>query len=171
MIKLRFFKETDIDLLVNFLNDKETTQYITCAIPQPYTVNDAKWWIKHANNPTKGLIIKAIEFNGAFVGCISATAGKFEYHRSAELGYWIGRVCSSQKLWNQGIGTKALSLFIDELKWTTNFSRLFVSVVAENGASIRILEKNGFTLDGLLKQASYKNGEFFDECMMSRILV
>jgi len=185
MITLRSLKATDVEWLVHYLNDKQTTQYITDAIPQPYTKDDANWWIEHANNSSPAdVIIKAIEFNGVLVGCISATAGRFEYNRSAELGYWIGRLplnqessCkeslskewSNKELWNQGIGTKALSLFIEELNNTTDFARLFVSVVACNGASIRVLEKNGFTLDGLLKQASYKNGEFFDECMMSRI--
>lgn len=190
MITLRSFKTADAELLVHYLNDKQTTQYITAAIPQPYTKDDASWWIEHANSssPTD-VIIKGIEFNGVMVGCISATAGRFEYNRSAELGYWIGRIplnkeplskessdkkslskeWPNKELWNQGIGTKALSLFVEELNNTTDFARLFVSVVACNGASIRVLEKNGFTFDGLLKQASYKNGEFYDECMMSRI--
>lgn len=176
MITLRSLNTSDAQLLVHYLNDNQTTQYITAAIPQPYTFDDASWWIEHANNSSpSGVIIKAIEFNGVFVGCISATAGQFEYHRSAELGYWVGRLSfnkelSNKELWNQGIATEALSLFIEALKDTTHLSRLFVSVVTENRASIRVLEKNGFTLDGTLKQTSYKNGEFFDECMMSFIV-
>ena len=177
MITLRSLKASDAQLLMYYLNDTQTTQYVTAAIPQPYTYDDASWWIEHANSSLPAdVIIQAIEYNGIFVGCISATAGKFEYHRSAELGYWIGRLpvnkeLSNKTLWNQGIATNALSLFIEELNNTTDFVRLFVSVVTCNKASIRVLEKNSFNFDGLLKQVSYKDGKFFDECIMSKILI
>ena len=29
----------------------------------------------------------------------------------------------------------------------------------------RVLEKNGFQLEGILRKAVYKNGVFFDECV------
>jgi len=47
--------------------------------------------------------------------------------------------------------------------------RLFVSVVSENSASIKVLEKNGFTHEGLLKKASFKNGKFYDESLLSKV--
>jgi RimJ/RimL family protein N-acetyltransferase len=161
MITLRDFEAADNALLLDFLNDELVTQYITAAIPQPYTQEDAQWWL---HTGSKAGNIKAIEFNGDFVGCISATVGDFEYNRSAELGYWLGR-----EFWNLGIATQAVGLFSEALFKKTPLVRLFVSVVADNKASIRVLEKNGFNHDALLEKASYKNGQFFNECLLSKV--
>jgi len=161
MINLRHFKDSDTDLLISYLNNNEVTQYITSAIPNPYTLIDALWWIDAGS---KTQYIKAIEHKGTFVGCISATLGDFEYDRSAELGYWIGK-----EYWGQGIATAAVKMFSEFLFNETELVRLFVSVVNENKASIRVLENNDFLHEGLLKNASYKNGRFFDECILAKI--
>jgi len=158
---LRDFKYTDIPHLLRYLNNDKVTQYITASIPQPYTSDDASWWI---NEGSQSENIKAIEHEGIFVGCISATLGNFEYNRSAELGYWIG-----EEHWGQGIATAAVKAFSDHLLDKTQLARLFVSVVNDNKASIRVLEKNNFVYEGLLRNASYKNGQFFDECLLSKI--
>jgi len=167
MISLRQFQTSDAELLVTYLNTAEVTQYITGAIPSPYTTDDALWWIEHANQTVH---IKAIEYQGKFVGCISATVGQFEYAYSAELGYWIGK-----DFWDLGITTEAVKQFSESLFCTNKLSRLFVSVVAQNKASIRVLEKNGFSLEGVLKNASCKveatSGikQYFDEYLLAKV--
>jgi RimJ/RimL family protein N-acetyltransferase len=161
MINLRHFKDSDTDLLISYLNNNAVTQYITSAIAKPYTLVDALWWIDAGS---KTQYIKAIEHNGSLVGCISATIGHFEYNLSAELGYWIG-----QEHWGQGIATAAVNEFCHFLFNETELVRLFVSVVKENKASIRVLENNDFVHEGLLKNASYKNGRFFDEYIFAKI--
>jgi len=161
MIKLRGFIASDADLLVAYLNDEQVTNFITDAIPKPYTQEDANWWVEtHASSA----FTKAIEFNGKFVGCISAIRGEFEYSRGAELGYWIAR-----EYWNLGIATEAVRVFGQTLLDSTDIIRLFVSVVSINSASIRVLEKNGYELEGILKSASFKNNRFYDEHLFSKV--
>lgn len=160
-IKLRGFNTSDADLLVDYLNDTKVTQYITAAIPHPYTNDDAMSWIEHGK---KSDYIKAIEFDGVLVGCISAKRGEFEYSRGAELGYWI-----ATEFWNQGIATQAIQEFSQQLFQTTNIVRLFVSVVAINHGSIKVLTKNGYELEGTLRKASYKNGRHYDEHILAKV--
>lgn len=147
--------------MVSYMNDDRVTRYITDGVPQPYSPADAQWWIDVGSHSD---LIKAIEFDGVLAGCISATPGSFEYHRSAELGYWVGR-----EFWNRGIATQAVREFTQLMYETTKIMRLFNSVVSDNGASIRVLEKNGFRQEGALEKASFKNGQFFDECLFSKI--
>ena len=162
MITLREFIADDAPLLVHYLNNSDVTQYITAAIASPYTLADANDWLSFSdNNP----LIKAVEYNGKFVGCISATVGNFEYGHSAELGYWLG-----QEHWQQGIGTQAVKRFIDYLQQSTQLSRLYVSVVTENSRSISVLKKNEFQLEGTLKHASYKNGVLYDEHIYGKLI-
>jgi len=155
MIKLRAFIASDTDLLVSYLNSSEVTRYITSAIAQPYTERDAQWWVEEGSGIAHA---KAIEFNGTLVGCISAKVGEFEYNRSAELGYWVAR-----GYWNKGIASEAVKLFTGSIFSSTDITRLFVSVVAENRATLRVLEKNAYTSEGTHRQASFKNGRYFDE--------
>jgi len=98
------------------------------------------------------------------VGCISANVGEFEYSRSAELGYWVAR-----EYWNKGIASEAIKLFTDSIFSSTDITRLFVSVVAENAASLRVLEKNAYTNEGTHRQASFKNGRHFDEHCLAKL--
>jgi len=161
MIQLREFTCADTDLLMVYLNSSEVTQYMTGAIAQPYTEADAQWWIEQGSITGH---VKAIELDGVFVGCISAAVGAFEYSHSAELGYWIGR-----QYWNKGTATDAVKVFTDLLFTTTDITRLFVSVVADNTASIRVLEKNGYTIEGTHNHASFKGGRYFNEHTFAKI--
>lgn len=162
MISLREFKDADAPLLVEYLNHPQVTHYITAAIPTPYTLDDAHWWIKHSKQST---LIKAITYQGQFIGCISATPGQFEYSHSAEIGYWLGNA-----YWQQGLATQALAMFVEKLQKDGELKRVFVSVVTDNNRSISVLKKNEFELEGTLKQASCKNGVFFDEHIYAKLI-
>ena len=56
-----------------------------------------------------------------------------------EVGYWLGR-----EYWGKGIATRALSTFLDHVKTRP----LHAHVAKHNRASIRVLEKCGFTITG-----------------------
>ncbi|MGB0834893.1 MAG: GNAT family N-acetyltransferase [Psychrobium sp.] len=104
MLQLRDFYADDVPFLVQYLNDEQVTRFITAAIPKPYTLSDAKWWIEHSEgNP----LIQAVCLDGHLIGCISAQPGQFEYQRSAELGYWL-----ASPMWRQGYGSHAVALFV-----------------------------------------------------------
>lgn len=55
---LRDFNQDDIGCLVKFLNNKNVTKYLTSRIADPYTIQDAEWWVNTGN---KTGIVKAIE--------------------------------------------------------------------------------------------------------------
>lgn len=162
MVLLRQFTSSDATSIVTYLNDPLVTRYITDAIPKPYTIADATGWVAHSQTSNT---IMAIEYNGLFVGCISAQIGEFEYSRSAQLGYWIGK-----EFWNKGIATQAVTLFCQQLTRDTDMMRLYVSVVVDNGASSRVLAKNGFVCEGVHRAASYKAGVFYDESVWAKMV-
>lgn len=155
VITLRPFKSSDNSALVKILNNAEVTRYITSAITSPYSQHDADDWLSFSAN---NKLVNAIIYQDQLIGCISAQPRQFEYSHSAELGYWL-----AQPYWGQGIMTNAVKEFIKQLQTDTQLSRFTVSVVTENIASIRVLEKNGFVREGTMKCASYKDEKFFDE--------
>ena len=49
------------------------------------------------------------------------------------------------------------------------WEKLFAPVLAPNRASARVLEKNGFHLEGILKNEVIKNGQMYDILHYARI--
>jgi len=47
--------------------------------------------------------------------------------------------------------------------------RIFSLVDPENKASVRVLEKNGFNLEGIMHDYFYARGRYFDMCLMAKI--
>lgn len=63
--------------------------------------------------------------------------------RRAELGYWIGR-----PYWGRGYARAAVRLVVDAAFGQLGFDQLVAHALAGNAASRRVLEANGFRLDG-----------------------
>jgi ribosomal-protein-alanine N-acetyltransferase len=158
---LRDFSEEDSEAIHLLLNDAEVARYLSSKIPFPDTIEDATWWV--ATGSKEG-ITKAIEFQGNFVGVVGVAPGAFEYERSAEVGYWLGK-----EYWGQGIAASALTQITDLVFSSTNIVRLFATVCTPNTASARVLEKCAYYRESVQKNAIYKHGELFDAYVYARV--
>lgn len=69
----------------------------------------------------------------------------------------------------QGIGWRAQSIFCSYLFENTPVHRIEASTHAENTAEQRSLEKAGFTLEGVLRAAEYRGGQWRDGYLYSRL--
>jgi len=152
----------DETLLVKYLNNKQVVKYLSSKIPRPYTLEDAKWWIDVGSKDHA--IVKSIEFNGVFCGVIGVYKQQHEYSHCAEIGYWL-----AQEFWNKGITSKALVEFTNLVFSTTEITRLYGSVFSPNQLSMKVLEKSGYTLEGILKKAIYKDGEYYDGHLFANV--
>lgn len=82
------------------------------------------------------IILRTIVFADQVAGSVVS----FEEHSGErEVGYWIGK-----EYWGKGIATEALALFLGELPTRP----LFAHAARDNVASLRVLEKCGFTVFG-----------------------
>ena len=84
--------------------------------------------------------------------------GEDIYHRSAEVGYWVG-----EEYWGRGLATEATRAFLDYAFEEFYLHRIFATAFEGNRASMRVLEKCGFTLEGRRKMAVDKDGKIFDD--------
>jgi RimJ/RimL family protein N-acetyltransferase len=96
---------------------------------------------------------KTIVFEGEVAGNILA----FDRDGKREVGYWIGR-----EFWGKGLATKALA----ELLEHETERPLYARVATANPASIRVLEKCGFTLVGTETEFDERLGEEIEEALM-----
>ena len=162
LISLQTFKKQHESELVHYLNQADVTRFLSSNIPQPYLDADALWWI---NTGCKdNALSKAIHVGNQFVGSVGVYLREREYAHTAELGYWL-----SPQFWGRGIATEAVNRFVEEVFETTSITRIFNPVSAPNTASIRVMEKCGFVLEGTLKQAILHDGKLIDEMVFARL--
>ena len=69
----------------------------------------------------------------------------------------------------QGIGWRAQAIFSSYLFENTPVQRIEAATHAENTAEQRSLEKAGFTLEGVIRAAEYRAGQWRDGYLYSRL--
>lgn len=161
MITLRAFQTSDKPALVEYLNNTNVAKYLSARIPQPYTIDDADWWIETGS---KIGFTRAIAYEDILIGSIAALPGEFERERSAEIGFWL-----AEPYWGKGLASSAVDIFSAYIFNHTKILRLHASVFSSNKESMRVLEKCGYKLEGIFEKALFKKGQFFNEHYYSKL--
>lgn len=160
---LRPWQSGDEDSLVRYANNRNIWINLRDLFPHPYTRQDAGFWVRYAQ-------ISQIEKNFAVVvgseavGSISLKPQSDIYHRSAEIGFWLG-----EEHWGKGIMTEAV-LSVCEFGFSTlDLIRIYAHVLEWNSASMRVLEKCGFTQEGRMRKAAVKDGRVSDVFVYAQV--
>ena len=155
---IRLVEETDLADLLAINGDDEVTRYLPYATWQ--SLSDGQAWFKRmaALNATgTGLQFVAVEKS---TGRVVATCLLFRYDEQsarAELGYVLGRAH-----WGRGFMHEALSALITYAFDFYALRRLEAEVDPANDPSNRLLQKLGFTREGLLRQRWFDKGSVHD---------
>jgi len=160
-VRLEQWEIANKDDLIYNANNLLIWNNLRNGFPHPYTEMDAILWINHCKTCTYEEHF-AIHYNNNICGCIGYIQGKDIYSCSAEIGYWIGA-----DYWGKGIATEALRLILDYLFCKKEYNRLYARVFSTNIGSEKVLMKNGFKKEAVLKKAIFKNGHFIDEVIWS----
>ena len=86
------------------------------------------------------------------------------HYQTAELGYWIG-----EDYWRRGIMTAAVTVFTEYAFKNYELIRIFAAVFESNPASVRVLEKAGYTFEGRLRRSANKNRKILDQLMYAKV--
>ena len=162
-VELRKLRKSDAGRLAELANNKKISQNLRDGFPHPYTLNDARSFIKKCLDQ-KIITTFAIDYKGEYVGNIGLMRGQDVYRKSAEIGYFIG-----EKYWNKGIATKAVNLITEFGFKELELIRIHTGIFEFNMASVRVLEKCGFKKEGVFQKAIYKNSKICDEHRYSKI--
>jgi RimJ/RimL family protein N-acetyltransferase len=162
-IEFRKWKPGDEDSLTKNANNYKIWKNVRNRMPYPYTLSDAINWIGQ-NQYLDPVTHFAIVVDGKAVGAVGFEMKEDIYSKNAEVGYWLG-----EEYWGNGISTKALEWIVKYIFSQTDIHRIYASVFIDNLASRRVLEKAGFILEAVHKQAVFKEGKFMDECIYSLI--
>ena len=117
-----------------------------------YCRDSIKYW--NMGERGAGDIYRAILSDGEVVGLIKIEKNVGKRAIDGQLGYiMMPNYCG------RGIATKAVGAMVSEAFGELGLHRLSAWVYKPNKASIRVLEKNGFTLEGCLREAVMCEGK------------
>jgi len=130
------------------------------SIPHPYPAGEAERYVSRqiaafeAGNSASFVIEHKSE--KSFCGVIEIRAIEPD-HSQAELSFWL-----AVEYWGSGYMSEALQPVLCFGFEELNLNRLYAYHMVRNPASGRVLQKNGFTQEGVLRQRVRKWGRFED---------
>ena len=160
-VELRPFVPEDQEALVELMNGADR-RYLSDRLPSPYTREDAIQWmrlIQKQEEDGKG-IFRAAWAEGCLAGNFSVERKEDICRLDGELGYLVGR-----SFWGRGIATLAVGQICREAFEALKLERITAMVYAPNLPSRRVLEKNGFSLEGTIRRGAVKEGSIYDVCI------
>ncbi len=151
-IHLRDMTEADLPIFFQQQLEPEANYMaaFTAKDPTDREAFDAKW-AKILADET--IISKTILDAGQVAGHVVSHA----WFGDPEISYWTGKA-----YWGRGVATAALAQFLDVVQTRPLYAR----AVQDNAASIRVLQKCGFTICGEAKGFANARGEEVEELIL-----
>jgi RimJ/RimL family protein N-acetyltransferase len=159
---LRLWQWDDAESLQRNANNRKVAENLLEQFPHPYTIRDAERWLAGGQS---GETVFAVDVDGSAVGAIGFHSRPEDPAFISEVGYWLG-----EAYWGRGITSESLCA-VTSYAFASNpdLHRLYARVFPWNVASMRVLEKAGYTREGVLRNSAVKEGRFVDEVIFAKL--
>ncbi len=162
---LRSYTQADAPEVQRLASDRHVAEP-TAAISHPYPEGAAQAWIATtADVFSSGRGVSyaiTLQSTSQLVGTVSLLDFS-SAHTRAEVGYWVGI-----DYWGHGYCAEALACLLDFGRAHFAITRFVGRCAALNLASARVLEKCGFTREGVQVKHVLRNGCFEDMLLYGR---
>lgn len=102
------------------------------------------------------------------ITCNEEVCGVVTYYFEDVMKKWleVGIVIHEGHNWNKGLGTRALSMWIEHVFSTVSTVRVGLTTWSGNDRMIRVADKLGMKLEGRIRKVRYFEGEYYDSIRM-----
>ncbi len=162
---IRTWKKGDEFSLAKNANNKKIARNMFEGFPYPYTLDEAKKWVKHSLKKYKisPIINFVIDIDGDVAGAIGGDIKKQTFIMG--FGYWLG-----EKYWGKGIMSEATKIYIKYIfKNFKEIKRVEAKTFPWNKGSQKVLLKNSFKLEGISRKAYLKDGKIIDDYHFAKL--
>lgn len=160
---IRNWQIQDAPFIAKYANNRKIWINLRDAFPHPYSLGDAQAFISRVIRADP-ITVFAIATKAEAIGSIGLMLGKDVHRFTAEMGYWL-----AEPYWGKGIMTHAVQFLTAWAFQELKLHRISAEPYATNTASHRVLEKAGFTLEGVLRSSVFKDGKILDQFLFSQI--
>jgi len=164
-LDFRLLNSSDVNLLFNFNSSIQNLEFVPrtpfksideaevllAKFQKSMAEQTAIWWV--FSEMSTG---KEIGYGGLF--------GIDKDNHKAEIGYGF-----LKEFWRKGFASSAVAYMTNYCFSKLKLHRLNGLVDPENKASIRVLEKNGYTNEGIMCDYYYARDRYFDMCLLTKI--
>jgi RimJ/RimL family protein N-acetyltransferase len=159
-IYFRALEKEDAPVLVPWFNDPEVTRSLL--VFRPLSRLQEEEFIAKANQDEHELTLGiALKSPDKLIGGIGLHGLDFR-NRVAAFGIAIG-----DKLeWGKGYGTEATRVILQHAFESLNLNRVWLHVYEFNERGRRAYERVGFKKEGVLRQACFRDGRYWDAIVM-----
>jgi len=155
---LRFLEESDVtEDYISWLNNYEVTRYLETG-KFPSTPQTVRKYLERFIANTTDIIFAIIDpETEQHIGNVTLNHINW-IHRTADTGIMIGR----KDYWGKGYGFEAWSLVLEYAFERLGLRKITAGAIAEHSASIRVLKKLGFKVEGTSRQQFLVEGKYQD---------
>ena len=159
---LRPWRASDAQAMHQHINHPTIARNMADWYPREgYPLDAAQSWTQGRHGAVAGDTNWAIAWQGgggdeAVGSCGVHPQGGFA-RCNTEIGYWLGAAH-----WGLGVGSAVVAALTRQAFSDPGVTRVFALIHADNAASQRVCEKNGFVCEGLRRKSVMKWGEAID---------
>jgi RimJ/RimL family protein N-acetyltransferase len=159
---LRELSRRDIAHINRWRHDRSVIEGLAAPFRYIDVEVDEAWFDRYLAARDQQVRCAVCEDAGPICGVVSLTSID-RVHRSAEFHIMIGEPQSR----GRGLGTDATREMVRHAFRDLNLHRVYLTVREGNAAARKLYEKVGFKVEGLLRDAVYKDGRFENLVMMA----
>ncbi len=160
---LRSLDVEDKGVFYEWSLDREVTLYSLSSYAYPQSKSDIEKWLlninSNTNNVSFGICNKDNDQLIGYAGISRISA----LNRNGEYFIFIGE----KSYWGKGIGTSVTKVVTDYAIRTLGLHRVQLTASSLNLAAIKAYKNAGYQHEGVIRQSSFRNGEFVDKVLMS----
>ena len=159
-IYLRAPEEGDEEVIATTENHPQARETLFYALPMSVDSIREKW-IKFNDDPNTIVLMICNKNPDKPIGITA-------FHRID----WVSRMAifyiaiADSENRSKGLGSEVTRLIMDYAFNTLNLNRVQLHVAVENKKAIAVYKKNGFEIEGTLRQAMYREGKYHDFYVM-----
>jgi RimJ/RimL family protein N-acetyltransferase len=156
-LTVRRFRVTDAPVLAAYRSDPRVARYQSWDAPFPLLRAETAVANFIASDPEKpGWFQWAVDLDGELVGDVAVHL--HDNLMQAEIGFTVATAYQGR-----GFATEAVSAVLDRLFRVQGLHKVAGECDARNRRSAALLERLGFTREGLLRQQTFIKGEWTDD--------
>ena len=144
-LQLKLIKKCQVSQTwVDWLNDKDVTKYSENRFKK-HTKDSQKKFLRQKLKNKSSKIFKIL-LKKEHIGIVELSNINY-FHKHCEVAYMIGK----KKYWNRGIGKDVIKKISNLAFNKLSMRKIYAGTYENNFGSIKILQKNGFKIEGKIK--------------------
>lgn len=161
-IYLRALEPEDYKISVKWRNDPDIQNQV--GGPKYFvSAEKERQWVQNAINSSDRIVLAiCLQENDKYIGNIMLQEIDW-INRSGHIPIFIG----DKEEWGKGYATEARFLMLKFAFEERGLERIWAYVLEENIGSLKMHEKCGYKIEGLMRNSVYKNGKFQNQYILS----